>query len=335
MKKKSLLIMDRNQLNNIYGEEEISRIKELTELIHSPMTAAEAVENTEQLKTVEIIFSGWGMTALNPEFLKKASSLEAVFYGAGSVKNLVSPAMFDRGIVITSSWKANAVPVAEFTFAQIILNLKKTYQFMKTLQKSRDWDCRDKSSLVVPGCYGSTVGLVSLGMIGSLVLKFLKTLDVRIQVFDINLTSEAAEKMGVERCSLEQLFTNSDVISLHTAYLPETRGMINGKLIRSMKQGATLINTARGGLIREAEMIQVLRDRPDLSAVLDVTFPEPPRDDSLLFELPNIYLTPHIAGSFRMECRRMGQLAINEARCWLNNEPLRHRVSPEMLKTMA
>jgi len=327
--------MDRDQLNNIYGEEEISRIKELTDLTHSPMTASEAAGSTEQLKTVEIIFSGWGMTALNPEFLKKASSLKAVFYGAGSVKNLVSPAMFDRGIVITSSWKANAVPVAEFTFAQIILNLKKTYQFTETLQKSRDWDCRDKASLVVPGCYGSTVGLVSLGMIGSLVLKFLKTLDVRILVFDINLTSEAAGELGVERCSLEQLFLNSDIVSLHTALLPETEGMINGELIRSLKQGATLINTARGGLIREEEMTQVLRERPDLSAVLDVSSPEPPRGNSLLYKLPNIYLTPHIAGSYRMECRRMGQLAIDEARRWLNNEPLRHRVSPDMLKTMA
>jgi len=136
--------------------------------------------------------------------------------------------------------------------------------------------------------------------------------------------------LGVELVSLEELFRQSDVVSLHAPLLEETKNMITKELLATMKQGATFINTARGKLINEKELVEVLRARPDLFALLDVTAPEPPEKGSPLFTLPNVVLTPHIAGSINNECRRMGRLMIEETERYLKGQALRWRITPQM-----
>jgi phosphoglycerate dehydrogenase-like enzyme len=102
-----------------------------------------------------------------------------------------------------------------------------------------------------------------------------------------------------------------------------------------MKPGASFINTARGAVVNEADLIAVLREREDLFAVLDVTYPEPPAPDSPLFDLPNVLLTPHIAGSLNNECRRMGRTMVEELGRWLRGEPLRYRVGQDYARARA
>ena len=111
--------------------------------------------------------------------------------------------------------------------------------------------------------------------------------------------------------------------------------MITGEMLMSMKENATFINTSRGAIVDEPALHQVLAKRPDLTAVLDVTYPEPPPPDSPLYTLENVVLTPHIAGSLSAECHRMGQYAIDECRRYLNGEPLLYRVTEEMAAKMA
>ena len=141
--------------------------------------------------------------------------------------------------------------------------------------------------------------------------------------------------MQVGLVSLEELFRECDVISVHAPWIPGTERMITGALIYSMKPGATLINTSRGAVIAEDEMIEALRRRPDLSAVLDVTFPEPPAEDSPLRSLPNVVLTPHIAGSMQGECARMGSWMADELRRFVDGVPLRYGITQAMLAKMA
>jgi phosphoglycerate dehydrogenase-like enzyme len=145
--------------------------------------------------------------------------------------------------------------------------------------------------------YGSTVGLVSLGMVGRLVRERLRPFDLRVVACDPYVTSEEAHVLGVDLIPLEDLFASSEVVSLHAPWLPETEGMIQGSHLASMKRNATLINTSRGAVVREAEMVEILEARPDLWAVLDVTHPEPREPGSRLYDLPNVVLTPHIAGT--------------------------------------
>jgi phosphoglycerate dehydrogenase-like enzyme len=111
--------------------------------------------------------------------------------------------------------------------------------------------------------------------------------------------------------------------------------MIQGRHFELMKPRATFINTARGALIRETEMCEVLKRRSDLTALLDVVWPEPPAPDSPLFSLPNIILTPHIAGSRDRECRRMGRLMIEEFDRWNRGEKLQWAISEEKALTLA
>ena len=187
----------------------------------------------------------------------------------------------------------------------------------------------------VPGCYQSKVGLISLGAVGRATARMLRPLDVTLLAYDPFLPEEQAAELQVGLVSLEELFRECDVISVHAPWIPETERMITGDLIASMKHGATLINTSRGAVIAEDEMIGVLRDRPDLSAVLDVTFPEPAAEDSPLRSLPNVVLTPHIAGSMQGECARMGSWMADELRRYVGGMPLRYRVKQAMLAKMA
>jgi phosphoglycerate dehydrogenase-like enzyme len=143
---------------------------------------------------------------------------------------------------------------------------------------------------------------------------------------------EEAHVLDVDLMLLEDLFASSEVVSLHAPLLPETEDMILGSHLASMKRNATLINTSRGAVVREAEMVEVLEVRPDLWAVLDVTHPEPPEPDSRLYDP---LLTPHIAGSLGSECRRMGRFVVDELRRYVAGEPLEHEINREQTAMMA
>jgi phosphoglycerate dehydrogenase-like enzyme len=188
----------------------------------------------------------------------------------------------------------------------------------------------------VPGAYGTTVGIISLGMVGRQVCRMLKNLAVRIIAYDPYVTPEQAKQAGAESlCSLEEIFSAADVVSLHAPWIAETENMVRGDHFRLMKTGASFINVARGAVVHEKEMIESLKKRPDIQAILDVVHPEPPLSGSPLYDLPNVFLTPHIAGSLGDECRRMGQFMIEECKRYLSGEPLRWEITRERFPYLA
>lgn len=329
--KKGLFILPEGNYNKIYSSQVREEINELVD-IYQPRLDKETVrEDLSILNDANFIFSGWGCPTLDQKFLDAAPNLEAVFYGSGSIGGLVTDEFWKRDIVVTSAWAANAVPVAEYTLSQIIFSLKRGwYYVLKTKEKQQRIQKVD-----VPGAYGSTVGIISLGMIGKKVCEHLKDFDINVIAYDPYVSQKEADKLDVELCSLTEVFKCSDVVSLHTPWLEETEGMIKGEHFQSMKQGATFINTARGAVVREKEMIEVLKQRSDLYAVLDVTYPEPPADGSPLYSLPNVVLTPHIAGSQSDECKRMGRYMLNELQRYLNDKKLQWRVTKEKFEIMA
>jgi len=287
-----------------------------------------------ELVDVRFLFSGWGPPRLEAATLAFFPKLEAVFYGAGSISGVVCDDFWAKGLPICSAWAANAVPVAEFTFAQIILALKQVHRFPDFLRKARNTD--RPPHFESGGAFGTTVGLVSLGMIGRRVATLLRNLDVRVIAYDPFCSPAAAKELGVELVgSLAEVFTLSRVVSLHAPIKPETTGMITGELVGMLPPGGALINTARGILVREDELITVLRKRPDLSAILDVVYPEPAAPDSPLYDLPNVFLTSHIAGSEGGECARMGRYMVDECRRFLGGEALQWQVTREAYARMA
>jgi phosphoglycerate dehydrogenase-like enzyme len=328
---RAIYILNTDAYDKIYGPAERDAIAELVGMAPPQQTAAEVQAAPETLRDVEIIFSGWGMAPLDETLLAAAPKLKAVFYGAGSIRYFATEAAWAHGITICSAWAANAVPVSEYTLAQILFSLKRGWHYALEIKREQRW----VEKTPVPGAYGSTVGLISLGMIGRLVAERLRPFDVEVIAYDPFVSDADAAALGVTRCGLDELFARADVVSLHTPKLPETLGMITGAHLAAMKPGATFINTARGAIVRETEMIEVLTQRPDLFAILDVTDPEPPVPGSPLYTLPNVVLTPHIAGSMDAECRRMAQYMIDDARRYLAGEPLRWQVTRERAETMA
>jgi phosphoglycerate dehydrogenase-like enzyme len=325
-KLRGLYLLDDAAFPMIYGSDEQRDIAQIIDFVGPRQTRASLPAHKHLLRDMDVLFSGWGCVVVDEAFLDAAPNLKAIFYGAGAVGSWMTDAVWERGVLVTSAYAANAVPVAEYTMASIVMALKQAWSLARQTRQQRVFVPRDGA----PGCYGSTVGLVSLGMIGRTLLNLLQPFDLHVMAYDPFLSEAEMARMGVTKVSLEQLFLRSDVVSVHTPDLPETEGMITGEMINSMRSGATFINTARGQVVREAEMVDVLRQRPDLQAVLDVTWPEPPPTGSPLYTLENVFLTPHIAGSVGRECRRMGRYMVEELERYITGKPLKWLISPEV-----
>ncbi|PTX97550.1 hypothetical protein DB346_21405 [Verrucomicrobia bacterium LW23] len=274
------------------------------------------------LADVEVLMGTWGVPRLDAAFLDAAPHLKAIFYGAGTIKHFVTDAMYERGIVISSAAEANAVPVAEFTQAVILLSLKRYWQFTDKIRERRQWVREGEC----PGAYRSVVGLVSFGSIAKRTAALLARHDLRLIAYDPYLSQAHAQEFGVRLVTLEELFRESDVVSLHAPLLPETTGLVGEKLLATMKQGATLVNTSRGAIINECALAKVLSERRDLTAVLDVMTEEPAASDNPLLGMPNVRISPHIAGSMGGEVERLGSWMLDELRRYCAGEALLHQV---------
>ncbi len=328
---KALFLLNSDAYHKIYSPAQQAAIANRVDLYAPPQTAQSVAADPTILHAAEIIFSGWGMPRMDAAFLAHCPNFKILFYGAGSIKHCTTDAFWARGIPITSSYAANAVPVAEFTLAQILLCLKKTWQHALAIKATGSYEKHH----TVPGGYGSTVGIISLGMIGRMVCEHLRRFDLNVIAYDPFVTAEDAATLGLTLVGLDEIFQQADVVSLHAPWIDATVGMITGAHLAAMKAGATFINTARGAIVREQEMITVLQARPDLLAVLDVTYPEPPVAGSPLYTLPNVILTPHIAGSMDSECQRMGQIVLDELKRYLAGEPLQWAISQKQAAIMA
>lgn len=318
----AIYILGDGLFDKVYGPDEQRDIAARVNVLTPPCNATAMLARPEILREADVILSSWGMPVMDAAFLNGAPRLKAVFYGAGSVKGFVTDAFWQRGIVLSSAWGANAVPVSEFTLAAIVFSLKHTFRLNRAYCGTQVLP----DDRAVPGAYGTTVGLVSLGMIGRLVRERLRPFELKVLAYDPFVKEDDAAALGITLAPLDVLFRESDVVSLHTPWLQQTEGLITGALLASMKPGATFVNTARGAVVREMEMIDVLKQRPDLWAVLDVTHPEPPVAGSPLYSLPNVFLTPHIAGSMDNECRRMGRYMVDELDRFLTSRPLAWQV---------
>lgn len=323
----AVYLLPQYNLDLIYGPDEQRDIAASVTLAAPPLDATTYSAWRGRLDGVEAIFSGWGMARMDAAFFEVFPALKVLFYGAGAVSGFITDEVWARGVQIANANVANGYSVAEYTVAQIVLCLKQAWPAALRNRRERQWVRLAHSEVV--GLYDSTVGIVSLGAIGRMVAERLRGHDVRVIAHDPFIAPEAARALNAELVPLEELFHRADVVTCHTPWLPETEGMLTGAHFRAMKPGAAFINTSRGAVVNEAELIDALRARPDLFAVLDVTYPEPPAPGSPLWDLPNLIITPHLAGSMGPECRRMGRMMVDELDRWLRGEPLRHRVTRE------
>lgn len=307
-------LLDPVAFDQIYGTVERAQITELADVAHEPMSAAEFAASTRDFSAVEIVLSGWGAPVMDGLFLDRLPALRAVLYGAGTIRRFATPELARRGVQVTTAALGNSVPVADYTVAAVHLSLKRLWPVLRGAADNLD-------VAAVLGGYKSTLGLVALGAVGRLVCDRFRGSDLELLAYDPFVTGAEARMLGVRLVGLDELFARSDVVSIHAPLLESTRGLVTGQLVSSMPRYATLINTARGAVLDQAAVEVALRDRPDIQAVLDVTDPEPLPADSALRSMPNVVLTPHVAGSIGRECNRLGQMMVDELRRYVAGEP--------------
>ena len=325
---------DSKKIKQVYGDVNKERLAEIGLSANHIFTKNDLINHKNDLKDVTCIFSTWYMPVLTKEeIIEYFPSLKAVFYAAGTVKYFAKPYL-ENNIRVFGAGAANAIPVAEFAYAQILLANKGYYQ-AQALYKKRFYKKAKKTAEKHHGNYCATVGIVGAGGIGSRVMDYLKQHDLRILVFDKFLNEEQIKIRGGQKVSLETLFQESDVISNHLADVPETEGIFNYKLFMSMKENATLINTGRGRQVVEKDLARALKKRKDLCAVLDVCRHEPPWPHSPLYLRKNLFLTPHIAGSLNDEQLRMGEYMINEYTNFMAGKHCNCEITKSMIETMA
>ncbi len=331
---KSVFINDYNKTFDIYSSDTLERLRKATDIEPVVYSHDDVISSPENFIDIECIFSTWGMSVFTKEEIKKCfPSLKCVFYAAGSVRDFARP-FLECGVKVFSAWMANAVPVAEYTVAQIILANKGFFQVSRLYGKGEYFKAREAFE-GYKGNYESRIGIIGAGAIGSLVIRMLKEYHLDVFVFDPFLSDSKATELGVKKVSLERLFAECNVVSNHLANNTETIGMLNGNLFDKMLPYSTFLNTGRGAQVVEEELIDTLKKRHDITAVLDVTFPEPVAANSELYQLENCVLTPHIAGSAGNEVHRMAEFITDEFYRYVYGEPCKYEVTIESLKTMA
>ncbi|GAA2631924.1 hydroxyacid dehydrogenase [Actinomadura fulvescens] len=285
------------------------------------------------LARAEVLFTCWGCPPLTAEALERMPGLRAVVHAAGSVKHHVTDACWERGLTVSTAASANAQPVAEYTLAAILFAGKRVLE--TAARYGRERALPDRARMFPRwGNHGLVVGVVGASRIGRRVIELLRPFDIEVLLYDPHVPVTEAVAMGVRPMGLDELVGAADVVSVHAPELPETRHMFDGPRLARMRDGATLINTARGSLVDTGALTAELASGR-LHAVLDVTEPELPPADSPLYTLPNVLLTPHIAGSLGNELARMAHAAIEEVERYARGLPFQYGVRPEALARSA
>ncbi|MEV8565100.1 hydroxyacid dehydrogenase [Streptomyces sp. NPDC051322] len=318
----------------VLGPEPLAALAEVCDPAPLPVLDDFTTERARAvLADTELLVTGWGCPPLDGAVLEAAPRLRAVVHTAGTVRGHITEACWERGIEVSSAAAANALPVAEYTVAMILLSGKRVLERARSYRAARHRDSALGTSPEV-GNYRRTVGILSASLIGRRVIELLRPYDLPVLLHDPYVAAAEAAALGVRQVGLDELFSQSDVVSVHTPLLPATRGLVSRELLGSMRRDGVLINTSRGPVVDQEALIDVLRqDR--IRAVLDVTDPDVLPPGHPLWECENALITPHLAGSQGNEWRRLADLAIGEVRRWAAGDGFAHPVHQERLAFLA
>ncbi|MFK0105992.1 hydroxyacid dehydrogenase [Streptomyces sp. NPDC091217] len=329
----ALFAMTAENMPHIFPPEVLARLRECVEI--DPTLVAHDLTDPqvrETLARTEVLVTGWGCPVLDAAALDAAPRLRAVLHAAGSVKGFTTPEVWRRGIVVSSAAAANALPVAEYTLAMILLAGKDVFAFRDLLRTRRTFPYGD----IVPGIgnFHRRVGIVGASRIGRRLIELLRPYDLVVSLADPYVDEVEAARLGVPLLPLDELLRTSDIVTVHAPQTPETRHLLGARELALMPDGSVLINTARGSLLDHEALIGELRTGR-LTAILDVTDPEPLPADSPLFDLPGAFVTPHLAGSQGNEVARLGLTVVEEAERLLAGDGLLYAIDHSVLERAA
>ena len=320
-------------LDYAFAPEHLERLAAVGDIVDRvPLGSFDDDRAAAVLAEAEVLLGHWGCPTLTAGVMALAPNLEMFAYAAGTVKWQVTDAVWARDLLVTSAAAANAVPVAEYTVAMILLANKGVLLFR---EHQRDPSVRLPFDMTKLGNSGRRVGIVGASLVGRHVIELLAPYDLHVMVYDPYLDAAEATRLGVERVDdLDDLCANVDVLSIHAPDIEPTRGMIGAAQLAALHDGATFLNTARPALVDTAALEAELTSGR-IEGILDVTDPEPLPAGHPLLELPNVFVTPHIAGAVGNELPRLAELAVEEIERYARGAPPLHPVRESDLDRIA
>ena len=307
---------------------QLGELKSATQLLSdAPIPDLRKLSSTELLNDVEVLVTGWGSHVIDHDLRQKMPNLKLIAHLAGTVKNHVPQAIAASGVQLVSAASANARPVAEFTLAHILLHVKGIDDWRRLYRQDRSKVSTRTSPLHnLVGNRGRTIGVVGASRIGRLVIEYVQRHGISVLVHDPFIDEQVIARLGATKVTMDELLQQSDVVSLHQPLLPSTERSFGRAEFEKMRDGALLINTARGKIVDTAALEQAMADGR-LCSVIDVTEPEPLNDDSPLWEMNNVKLSPHAAGALGREVSDLTDLVISEIARFSRGELLQHEIS--------
>lgn len=317
---KALLVMAPSTFEVQFGPQHLDQLRAAVQL-HEPAVVAGFEQAPHFLAAAEVLLTSWGCPPITHEVLDAAPRLRAIVHAAGSVRSLVPADIHERGVEVTTAAHLNAVPVAEYTLAAIIFAGKRALPLAE-LGRANPAGWADSFTAQNLSNLGRTIGIVGFSRIGQEVMARLPMLDTAaVLVADPFADPAEVAAAGGTLVPLEEVLRRSEILSLNAPLLPSTAGMIGAAELALMPDGATIVNTARGGLIDHDALTRECR-AGRLDAILDVTDPEPLPAGHPLLELPNVTITPHLAGSLGNETMRLADFAVDAVVAHAAGRPL-------------
>ncbi|MGH3705426.1 MAG: hydroxyacid dehydrogenase [Agromyces sp.] len=316
----------------IFPDARVARFEEIADVLGF-VAEFRSDASRRMLADADVLVTGWGAPFVDAAVLDAAPRLTAILHSAGTIKPILSDEVLERGIRVSTAASANAVPVAEYAAAMIVLANKKVLPIAARYLALRD---EFDVEAVFPGMgnYAKRIGIVGASKIGRMVIELLRAYELEVVVYDPFLSQREAAELGVEIVGLDELLSTSDVVSVHAPSLPATRGLIDARGIGLMRVGATLLNTARGEIVdQDALTERVLAG--DLFAILDVTTPWVLAADDPLYGHEHVLLTPHVAGSLGVELGRLAGVVHDELQRLVDGRELAHGVEADQLSITA
>lgn len=325
MKKKAAFIIDKQhrdyvegQFYEIYSDDVLNGLCDLLDIRVELIDVHELAAHKDTLAEVEFLFSWWGMSPISVADIKTyLPKVRVLFYAGGRVDHFEAP-FHACGIEIVTAISVHAIPVAEFTVAQILLANKGAF-LCRELLKRESYEAARKHAYQYEGNYGSRVGVLGVGNVGRKVIEYLRPFQVEVLACDPNLTPDEARRMGVEMVSMEDLFTNCNVVTCHLQNSVATEKLITYEYLSMMGTHTTFINNGDGSHIVNEDLVRACRENPTLTALIDKTDPQT-TDPAGMMDLPNVFRTPLIAGSMGNEVSRMGEYVYEQCRRMIEQE---------------
>ena len=335
-KVKVLITMPKRTYTRISKPNDIKELKSFAEVIMNIFDKKPSEDKlVELISEVDGCITSWGSPKITKRVVKSAKKLKIIGHAAGSIKPYICEEVFIKGITVVHAAPIIAKPVAEFTLALMLNCLRAIPQHFIALKFKKNWNFRERKEKYTRDLKGKTIGIVGFGYVARELVKLLEPFEVRILVYDPYVEHDKLKKYNAKKVSLEELLSNSDIVTIHAALTEETRHMIGERELKLLKPHAFIINTARGAIIDEKALIKALKEKWIAGVALDVYEREPLPEDSPLYELDNVILTPHIAGASGERISTLLSTIIEEFKLFFEGKEPRYKIRYERLKIMA